>query len=120
MTEYTGLRYAFFMLAEYAGMVVLSAIAVALYLGGWYVWPGLSYETLFGFVGLSNPPTLLVSLVAFGVTMGKVLSLVFVMVWFRATFPRLREDQLQRFAWLFLIPLAILQIIVVAIAKVFS
>ena len=111
MTEYTGLRYAFFMLGEYAGMVVMSALATALFLGGWYVWPGVPYP--------ESWPTALVTLVAFGVTMGKVLSLVFVMVWFRATFPRLREDQLQKFAWLFLIPLAILQIIVVAIAKVF-
>ena len=107
MTEYTGLRYAFFMLTEYAGMVVLAALTTVLFLGGWYVWPG---------VPLPDGP--LGVLLGFGITMGKVLSLVFVMVWFRATFPRLREDQLQRFSWLLLIPLAILQIVVVAIAKV--
>ena len=107
MTEYTGLRYAFFMLTEYAGMVVLAALTTVLFLGGWYVWPGIP---------LPDGP--LGALLGFGITMGKVLSLVFVMVWFRATFPRLREDQLQRFSWLVLIPLAILQIVVVAIAKV--
>jgi NADH-quinone oxidoreductase subunit H len=52
------------------------------------------------------------------VTFGKIAALCFVMIWFRATFPRLREDQLQRMSWLVFIPLAILQIVVVAIAKV--
>jgi NADH-quinone oxidoreductase subunit H len=107
MTEYTGLRYAFFMLTEYAGMVVLSALATVMFLGGWYIWPG---------VGL--PAGVLGALVGFGVTMGKIMALTFVMVWLRATFPRLREDQLQRFSWLLLIPLAILNIAVVAIFKV--
>jgi NADH-quinone oxidoreductase subunit H len=107
MTEYTGLRYAFFMLSEYAGMVVLSALATVLFLGGWYPWPG---------VGL--PDGVLGMLIGFGVTMGKILALVFVMVWLRATFPRLREDQLQRMSWMVLIPVALLNIILVATAKV--
>jgi NADH-quinone oxidoreductase subunit H len=107
MTEYTGLRYAFFMLAEYGGMVVLSALATVLFLGGWYIWPGIPL-----------PGGVLGALIGFGVTFGKIASLTFVMIWFRATFPRLREDQLQRVSWLILIPLALLHIIVVAIAKV--
>jgi NADH-quinone oxidoreductase subunit H len=111
MTEYTGLRYAFFMLSEYAGMVVLSALAVTLYLGGWYIVPGTTwpYDVL---------PTWAGALLGFGVTMGKIVALTFVMVWFRATFPRLREDQLQQLSWLFLIPLALLQIVIVAIVMV--
>jgi len=107
MTEYTGLRYAFFMLAEYAGMVVLSALATVLFLGGWYIWPG---------VGL--PDGMLGTLIGFGVTMGKIIALTFVMIWFRATFPRLREDQLLRMSWLILIPLALLNIVLVAVFKV--
>jgi NADH-quinone oxidoreductase subunit H len=107
MTEYTGLRYAFFMLAEYAGMVVLSALAVVLYLGGWYLWPGVPLPD--GWIG---------ALLGFAITMGKIVALTFVMVWFRATFPRLREDQLQRLSWLVLIPVALLQIIVIAILVV--
>ena len=107
MTEYSGLRYAFFMLSEYAGMVVLGALATVLYLGGWYIWPGIPLPD--GWLGV---------ILGVGVSMGKILSLVFVMVWFRATFPRLREDQLQRMAWVIMIPLAIFQIVVVAIAKV--
>jgi NADH-quinone oxidoreductase subunit H len=107
MTEYTGLRYAFFMLAEYGGMVVLSALATVLFLGGWYIWPGIPL-----------PDGVLGALIGFGVTFGKIATLTFVMIWFRATFPRLREDQLQRVSWLILIPLALLHIVVVAIAKV--
>jgi NADH-quinone oxidoreductase subunit H len=107
MTEYTGLRYAFFMLTEYAGMVVLSAIAVVLFLGGWQPFPGIVLPE--GIIG---------ALVGAGVTVGKIFALVAIMVWFRATFPRLREDQLQRISWLIFIPLGLLNIIVVAIAKV--
>jgi NADH-quinone oxidoreductase subunit H len=107
MTEYTGLRYAFFMLAEYAGMVVLSALAVVLFLGGWYPLPGVPL-----------PDGALGALIGFGITFGKIAALTFVMIWFRATFPRLREDQLQRVSWLILIPLALLNILVTAVAKV--
>lgn len=109
MTEYTGIRYAFFMLSEYAGMVVMSALATVLFLGGWYVWPGVPLPE--GWLG---------ALLGFGITMGKIVALTFVMVWFRATFPRLREDQLQRASWLVLIPLALLQIVVVAVFKVLA
>ena len=109
MTEYTGMRYAFFMLAEYAGMVVLSALATVLFLGGWYPLPG---------VGLPDGP--LGALLGFAVTFGKIAVLTFLMVWLRATFPRLREDQLQRMSWLVFIPLALLNIVVVAVAKVLA
>ncbi len=117
MTEYTGLRYAFFMLAEYAGMVVLSALATVLFLGGWYIWPGVPLPS---FAIGPIPGTVIAGLVGFSVTFAKIAALAFIMVWFRATFPRLREDQLQRFSWLIFIPLALLNIVVVAVAKVLS
>jgi NADH-quinone oxidoreductase subunit H len=88
-------------------MVVLSALAATLFLGGYYPWPGVPLPD--GWLG---------GLVGFGVMFGKIAALCFIMVWFRATFPRLREDQLQRMSWLVFIPLAIFQIIGVAIAKV--
>lgn len=112
MTEYTGLRYAFFMLTEYAGMVVLSALATVLFLGGWNPLPGVGLEWVPG--GVIGQ-----ALVGFGVTIGKIVALTFVMIWFRATFPRLREDQLQRLSWLIMIPLALLNIVVIALFKVF-
>ncbi|HAX82458.1 MAG TPA: NADH-quinone oxidoreductase subunit H, partial [Actinobacteria bacterium] len=103
LTEYSGLRFTMFFLAEYAGMFSMSAIAATLFLGGWYL-PGLSLDTL-EFVG----PLIL---------MAKVSVLVFVIIWFRWTFPRLREDQLQGLAWKWLIPLALLNIVGTAVAKV--
>src|SRR5205823_13526888 len=93
-TEYTGLKFAFFLLAEYGGIVALSGIASTLYLGGYEPIPGLSF--------IPAPLWML----------GKIGALSFVIVWLRATFPRMREDQLQRFSWLVLIPLSLLQILV--------
>jgi len=99
-TEYTGLKFAFFLLAEYGGIVALSAIAAVLYLGG--------YQALPGFDAIPQPFWML----------GKIGALSFIVIWLRATYPRLREDQLQRFAWLALIPLALLQVMVVGVVKV--
>ena len=103
LTEYSGLRFTMFFLAEYAGMFSMSAIAATLFLGGWYL-PGLSLGTL-EFLG----PLIL---------MAKMSALVFVIIWFRWTYPRLREDQLQSIAWLSLIPLALLNILGAAVVKV--
>jgi len=98
-TEYTGLKFAFFLLSEYGGIVVLAAIASVLYLGGYLPLPALP---------IPEPLMML----------GKIGALSFVIIWLRATYPRLREDQLQRFSWLVLIPLTLLQIMVVAVVKV--
>jgi NADH-quinone oxidoreductase subunit H len=97
LTEYTGLRFAFFLLTEYAGIVSQSAIAATLFLGG-YKGPFLP----------DGPWWLAV----------KVLALSFVVIWFRATYPRLREDQLQSFAWIRLVPVALLLILLVGFTKV--
>jgi NADH-quinone oxidoreductase subunit H len=84
-------------------MFSMAAIAATLFLGG-YWFPGISDEAS-TFVG---------PLVLFA----KVFLLVFVMIWFRWTFPRLREDQLQNLAWKWLVPLALLNIILTAAFKV--
>ncbi len=99
-TEYTGLKFAFFLLAEYGGIVALSSVASVLFLGGYLPLPGLSFI----------PDPLWMA--------GKIFALSFFIIWLRATYPRLREDQLQRTSWLALIPLALLQIMVVGILKV--
>ena len=98
LTEYTGLRFALFLLVEYAGIVAQSAIAATLFLGGWKgpVLPG---------------PWWLAA---------KVLLLSFFVIWFRATYPRLREDQLQAFAWLRLVPVSLLLLLVVSFLKVYE
>ncbi len=103
LTEYSGIRFTMFFLGEYAGMVSMAAIAATLYLGGYWL-PGLSEDTL----TYAGPFILL----------GKVLLLAFVFIWMRWTFPRLREDQLQTIAWKWLIPLALLNIMLTAFFKV--
>jgi NADH-quinone oxidoreductase subunit H len=100
LTEYTGLKFAFFLLAEYGGIVALSAVASLLYLGGYQAPPMLAFV----------PAPLWMA--------AKVGALSFFVIWLRATYPRMREDQLQRMAWLALIPLGLLQIMVVAFVKV--
>jgi NADH-quinone oxidoreductase subunit H len=99
-TEYTGLKFAFFLLAEYGGIVALSAIASVLFLGGYQALPFLSWV----------PAPLWMA--------GKIGALSFFVIWLRATYPRLREDQLQRLSWTVLIPLALLDILVTATLKV--
>jgi NADH-quinone oxidoreductase subunit H len=103
LTEYSGFRFLFFFLAEFANMFTMSAIAVTLFLGGWWL-PFIPAETL-EFAG----PLILI---------GKTFFLVFVMIWFRWTFPRFREDQLQGIAWKWLVPIALLNITVTAALKV--
>ncbi|MDW3220104.1 MAG: complex I subunit 1 family protein [Acidimicrobiales bacterium] len=105
MTEYSGMRFLLFFIAEFATAGVFSAIAAVLFLGGWYV-PGIDPD--------DNIMNVLGPLVMFV----KVIGLTFVVFWVRFTFPRFREDQLQRIAWKFLIPLALLNIVVTAIFKV--
>jgi NADH-quinone oxidoreductase subunit H len=100
LTEYSGIRFTMFFLAEYAGMFAMAALATTLFLGGWYL-PGLDPSIFGPFV-----------------MMGKVSLLVFVMIWVRVTWPRLREDQLQSFAWRWLIPISLANIMVTAILKV--
>ena len=100
LTEYSGFRFAVFFLAEYAGIVAISAIAATLFLGGYGFW-GLD-ATLFG-------PFVLAA---------KVGILAFLMIWIRWTWPRLREDQLQTLAWKWLVPIALANIMVTAIFKV--
>jgi len=99
-TEYTGLKFAFFLLSEYGGIVVMSAVAAVLFLGGFLPLPGLSF--------IPGPIWMF----------GKIFALSFVIVWLRATFPRLREDQLQRFAWIKLVPITLVWILGVAFVKV--
>jgi len=94
-TEYTGLRFAFFLLAEYAGIVLLSALTAVLFLGGWH---GPAEDTL-GWLW----------------TLVKTAVLAMVVIWLRVAFPRLREDQLQRLAWQWLVPLALVQLAVTGV-----
>jgi NADH-quinone oxidoreductase subunit H len=105
LTEYSGLRFTMFFLGEYAGMVSLAAIAATLFLGGWWL-PGLDLTA--NYMNVVGPLVLLGKMMIFG-------GLIF---FIRFTYPRFREDQLQRFAWKFLIPLSLVNILATGILKV--
>jgi NADH-quinone oxidoreductase subunit H len=98
LTEYAGLRFALFLLAEYVGIVVVAALTTVLFLGG---WKGPGPDSL-------GPLWTLV----------KVFAVSFVVIWLRVSYPRLREDQLQRFAWLGLVPLALAQLVLTGVVRV--
>ncbi|HEU4916391.1 MAG TPA: NADH-quinone oxidoreductase subunit NuoH [Acidimicrobiia bacterium] len=104
LTEYSGFRFLFFFLAEFANMFTLSAIAVTLFLGGYWL-PGIPEDVL----AYAGPV----------IVLAKTFLLVFAMIWFRWTFPRFREDQLQSLAWKWLIPLALANIIITGAFKVY-
>jgi NADH-quinone oxidoreductase subunit H len=98
LTEYSGFKYALFFLAEYLGMFALSGLAVTLFLGGWnapcaFLDPVPSY--LWFFI--------------------KLMGLVFLFIWIRGTLPRLRVDQLLNLAWKFMLPMALLNLVVAAV-----
>ena len=101
-TEYTGLRFALFLLAEYAGIVVLCALTTVLFLGG---WRGPYDQALGGAVGVVW-------------TLAKTMGLAFVVIWLRVAYPRLREDQLQRLAWQGLVPVALGQLALTGVVAV--
>lgn len=106
-TEYSGMRFAFFFLAEYANMIVVSAVAVTLFFGGWL--PPFPNAAALAFLGLV--PGWIWFLL-------KVFVFLFLFLWIRATFPRYRYDQLMRLGWKVLIPLAIANVIVTGVVQV--
>ena len=101
-TEYSSMKFAMFMMAEYANMITASALLVTLFFGGWQV-PGLS---------LLGLPPLAVSLVQVGAFLFKTAFFLFLFVWVRWTLPRFRFDQLMDLGWKALFPLALLQVFI--------
>ena len=97
-TEYGGLRFALFILAEYAGIVVLSALTAVLFLGGWHG----PFEDQIGWVW----------------TLAKIFLVAFLVIWIRVAYPRFREDQLHRIAWQGLVPLVLFQLAITAVGVV--
>jgi NADH-quinone oxidoreductase subunit H len=106
-TEYSGMRFALFFLAEYANMIVISSVATTLFMGGW-LRPFPSVEAL-GFLDL------IPSWIWF---IGKTFAFLYVFLWIRATLPRYRYDQLMRLGWKVLIPIAIGNVVVSGVVKV--
>jgi NADH-quinone oxidoreductase subunit H len=106
-TEYSGMRFAFFFLAEYANMILVSCVATVLFFGGWDApIPFLQFHgSLESFAWLSG---------LFWFTV-KVYFFLFMFFWIRATLPRLRYDQLMRFGWKVLLPIALGNIVITSI-----
>lgn len=109
-TEYTGMRFALFFLAEYAAMYLVAAVAVVIFLGGW--WSGIYYLDVLGLD--PEAPTLtkvLGLLIKVGVFLSKAFALVFVQMWVRWTLPRIRLDQMMYVCWKVLLPISLVCLI---------
>ncbi len=104
--EYSGLQFLFFYIGEFGTAFAFSALAATMFLGGWWV-PGLDVD---GGI-LSN-------LVGPVVLFAKVMIVAFLIFWVRFSYPRFREDQLQTFAWKYLIPISLVNILVTGVLKV--
>ena len=112
MTEYSGFRFLIFFIGEFATAGVFAMIASVLFLGGWgvpFAWFGwTSIDSVDNWMNFAGP------LILFA----KMMALVFFIMWIRFSSPRLREDQLQRFAWKVLIPISLVNIMLTAVLKV--
>ena len=106
-TEYSGMRFALFFLAEYANMIVVSSVATTLFLGGW-LRPFPNVAAL-GFLDI---------IPSWAWFLIKSFVFLYIFIWVRATLPRYRYDQLMRIGWKFLIPLAIVNLLLTAVVKV--
>jgi len=102
-TEYSGMRWSLFFMAEYAAMVVVAAVATTVYLGGWY-FPFVNRLQLSGHHNLYVVVSLLVFLV-------KASIILYIYFWLRWTLPRFRYDQLMDIGWKWLIPSALINIV---------
>ncbi len=101
MTEYSGMKFALFMMAEYLGMIAVSLVAVAVFFGGYHLWPMDGLPIL--------APVIFIL---------KVVLVLCGMIWIRATLPRIRYDRLMMFGWKVMIPLGLLAVAWTAVALV--
>ena len=107
--EYSGMAFAAFFLAEYANMILISALTALMFMGGWLSpFEGTFMESWFAWVP------------GFFWLVGKTLIFMVLLLWFRATFPRYRYDQIMRLGWKVFIPITIVWILVVALAVVYE
>ncbi|WEN13510.1 NADH-quinone oxidoreductase subunit NuoH [Rhodanobacter sp. AS-Z3] len=104
--EYSGSAFALFFLAEYASMILVSFLAAILFMGGWLS----PFPTSWGFIGHGGFPWLLIKAFLFS----------FMFLWFRATFPRYRYDQIMRLGWKVFIPIAIVWVFVAGLMKYYG
>ncbi|KAA3642166.1 MAG: NADH-quinone oxidoreductase subunit NuoH [Chloroflexi bacterium] len=109
-TEYSGMKFALFFMGEYIKMIAVSAIFSTLFLGG-FSGPGV-YESTIPFMGITIGPWPILGPIYLGL---KIVASLGLMIWIRATFPRLRYDRLMGFGWKVLLPLALANVFLTAI-----
>lgn len=105
-TEYGALKWGLFFVAEYAHMMIGSAVFILLFLGGWNPLPWVPLADVAAWLDLADQPILL-GLLSLGIFLGKVLFFLFVFMWVRWTVPRFRYDQVMKMGWQKLLPLSI-------------
>jgi NADH-quinone oxidoreductase subunit H len=104
-TEYSGIKFAFFFLAEYMNMFIVASIAATVFLGGWmplHFWGFEAFNHVMDFI----PPVIWY--------LGKTAIIIFMMMWFKWTFPRLRIDQLLTLEWKYLLPINLVNTVIIA------
>lgn len=104
-TEYSGIKFAFFFLAEYMNMFIIAAIATTLFLGGWlpfHLWHFDAFNRIMDYI----PPVIWF--------FGKTAFVIYLMMWFKWTFPRLRIDQLLALEWKYLLPINLMNLILIS------
>jgi NADH-quinone oxidoreductase subunit H len=104
-TEYSGIKFAFFFLAEYMNMFIVAALGATVFLGGWMPFHVGHWE------GFNNIMDYIPSVVWF---FSKTFFLIWVIMWFKWTFPRLRIDQLLTLEWKYLLPISLFNIVFIA------
>jgi NADH-quinone oxidoreductase subunit H len=115
-TEYSGFRFSLFFMAEYANMIAVSAMAVTLFFGGWLrPFPNVAFLNFLDLPFFTLGPVL-AGIFWFGL---KVTIFLYCYLWFRWTWPRYRYDQLMKIGWQYLLPLAIVNLILTAVVVVF-
>ena len=110
-TEYSGIHYGFFYLAEYLNMFIVASVAATLFWGGWMPLH------ISGWDGFNQVMDYIPSLVWF---LGKVAVMIFIIMWFKWTFPRLRIDQLLKLEWKYLLPINLFNLLLMALIIVFG
>ncbi len=118
-TEYSGMKFALFFLAEYSAMFIISVLIATLFLGG-YLPPFSEYLSVILFKNILNNQALLGVFIHIEQgfwLIAKTYAIIFTIMWIRATLPRLRADQLMAFSWKFLLPLSLFNLILVASLK---
>ena len=110
-TEYSGIHFGFFYLAEYLNLFIVSGIATLLFLGGWMPFH------IGGWEGFNQIMDYIPSVICF---FGKVFVVMFIIMWFKWTFPRLRIDQLLRLEWKYLVPISLVNLLLMVLVVIFK